>query len=204
MTHAVIFDIDGTLLNSAVTDDRMYRESVVEVFGEVEFRPEMHEYAQVTDLGILLQIIEDNNLEPAAVSIEGVKNAFFSRMRSFLDDVGSFDEVPGAKAVLRRIAASENHQLAIATGGWRTSAEMKLESVGFELQNVPVFTSDDHIERTGIMEIALAKLGDNFDSVTYFGDALWDQRACHELKWNFRAVGPTLDGIKTYDGLYTD
>jgi phosphoglycolate phosphatase-like HAD superfamily hydrolase len=93
----------------------------------------MHEYDRVTDLGILLQIIEDNNLEPAAYSIEAVKNALFSRMRSFLDDVGSFEEVPDAKAVLRRISALEDHRLAIATGGWRTSAEMKLKSVGFEL-----------------------------------------------------------------------
>jgi beta-phosphoglucomutase-like phosphatase (HAD superfamily) len=203
MTHAVIFDIDGTLLNSAVTDDQMYREAVLEIFGEVSFRAEMHEYDRVTDLGILLQIIEDNNLEPAAHSIEGVKNAFFARMRSFLDNVGSFDEVPGAKAVLRRISALEDHRLAIATGGWRTSAEMKLKSVGFELQDVSVLTSDDHVERTGIMKIALAELGKDFESVTYFGDALWDQRACHELDWNFRAVGPMLDGLKTYDGLYT-
>lgn len=204
MTHAVIFDIDGTLLNSVVTDDQMYRAAVVEIFGEVSFRAEMHEYDRVTDLGILLQIIEDNYLEPDPDAIESVKNAFFSRMRSFLDDVGSFDEVPGARAVLRRISASEDHQLAIATGGWRRSAEMKLKSVGFELHNIPVLTSDDHIERTGIMEIALAKLGEDFDSITYFGDALWDQKACRELNWDFRAVGPTLDGLKSYDGLYTD
>ena len=44
-----------------------------------------------------------------------------------------------------------------------------------------MLTSDDHIERTGIMEIALAELGNDFESVTYFGDGLWDQRACHEL-----------------------
>jgi len=203
MTHAVIFDIDGTLIDSSMIDDRMYRESVTEVFGEVSFRHKMEDYERVTDLGILLQIIEDNQLEPAEHSIERVKDAFFSRMRSFLDAAGSFDEVPGARNVLRRISASSNHSLAIATGGWRTSAEMKLESVGFDLDNVPVLTSDDHIERTGIMEIALSHLGTDFDTITYFGDAPWDQRACQELNWEFRAVGPTLDGIRSYDGLYT-
>ena len=46
--------------------------------------------------------------------------------------------------------------------------------------------------------LALKKLGDDVESVTYFGDAEWDRRACKTLGWNFVAVGPDLVGIESY------
>ena len=49
--HAVIFDIDGTLLHSAAVDDALYREAVRRVLGEVQLRPSLHAYDYVTDTG---------------------------------------------------------------------------------------------------------------------------------------------------------
>ena len=48
------------------------------------------------------------------------------------------------------------------------------------------------------MSSALEKIGDGVESVTYFGDAEWDERACRSLGWNFVAVGPGLGGIESY------
>jgi len=200
MKHAVIFDIDGTLLNSAEEDDRLYREAVAQVLGEVRLRPTLSDYDPVTDAGILLQILRDNGIGEDASRIAEVKEAFFQRLESFVDRQGPFVEIPGAKEALGRLSRSDLYEVALATGGWRRSAEIKLETAGFDIASLPLATSDDAIERPAIMELALAAIGEEVDSVTYFGDGLWDARACEILGWKFRAVGPVLAGISSYEG----
>ena len=64
--HAVIFDIDGTLLHSAEIDDALYRQSVRDVLGDVRLRPTLADYEYVTDSGILAQIFADNGLAVCA------------------------------------------------------------------------------------------------------------------------------------------
>ena len=125
------------------------------------------------------------------------------RMQAFVQDRGPFRALPGARSVIDRLRDSESHRIAIATGGWRRSAEIKLATAGFNIGSVPLATSDDAIERTAIMEHALASIGEEVMSVTYFGDGVWDQRACEHLGWTFRAVGPGLDGICSYEDEFT-
>jgi hypothetical protein len=48
------------------------------------------------------------------------------------------------------------------------------------------------------MRIALSRLGNRFESVTYYGDGPWDKAACETLGWRFVAVGPALGGIESY------
>jgi beta-phosphoglucomutase-like phosphatase (HAD superfamily) len=203
MKHAVIFDIDGTLLKSFAEDDRLYREAVVQVLGDVRFRRTLSEYDRVTDTGILLQVLEDNDIGADRDRIADVKEAFFLRLEAHVKAVGPFVEMPGAKNVVGRLRNSETHQIAIATGGWRRSAETKLRTAGFDVSSIPLATSDDAIERTAIMELALASIGEEAASVTYFGDGPWDSQACDILGWTFRAVGPALAGISSYDDEFT-
>ena len=62
-------------------------------------------------------------------------------------------------------------------------------------------TCDDSPIRVEIMRTALAAIGSEFESITYFGDAAWDRRACDTLGWRFHPVGPGLGGIISYDGI---
>ena len=100
--------------------------------------------------------------------------------------------------MLRELTESPAHAVAMATGGWRESAELKLRTAGFEWANIPLATANDHHERTAIMELALAQLGTGFESVSYYGDGPWDQQACDALGWQFVAVGPDLGGLESY------
>jgi hypothetical protein len=42
---------------------------------------------------------------------------------------------------------------------------------------------------------ALAQLEGPFESITYFGDGVWDRQATAELGWEFVPVGAGLGGI---------
>lgn len=196
--HAVVFDIDGTLLQSTSVDDALYKEAVRSVLGPVRLRPSLEEYDFVTDSGILQQILADNSFSTDLNSVSAIKANFVEALTAHISINGPFEEIPGAKRVLDRFRASEEHSVAIATGGWRESAVLKLESAGFDLSGLPLATSDDSHERTTIMQIALSKLGADFRSVTYYGDGPWDQDACAVLGWEFVAVGPVLSGIDSY------
>ena len=92
----------------------------------------------------------------------------------------------------------DDTRIAIATGGWRASALLKLESAGFKIDGIPLVTSDDSPIRVDIMRYALAKAGEGATSVTYFGDGEWDRRACRDLGWDFVAIGRKIGGIESY------
>lgn len=65
MTDAcVIFDIDGTLVDSVAFDARAYVAAVGDVLGNVSLRADWS-YGHVTDSGILRQICEENRLDVA-------------------------------------------------------------------------------------------------------------------------------------------
>ena len=51
------------------------------------------------------------------------------------------------------------------------------------------------------MRIALTNLGRDFDTITYYGDGIWDKVACHALGWTFRAVGSELGGIQSFEDI---
>ena len=197
--HALIFDIDGTLLDSSAQDEELYKQAVEHVLGSVHFRPSLHEYDNVTDTGILLQVLADNSVGADPVIVDAIKSEFFRLIDEFVRVQGPFREVPGARAMLRRITRSSSHGLAIATGGWRRSAEIKLATAGFNPGEVTLATSDDAVTRIDIMQTALQSLGVTASMVTYYGDGAWDRQACEELGWHFVAVGPALDGLSSFD-----
>lgn len=199
--HAIIFDIDGTLLHSAAVDDALYREAVKAVFGRVHLRSSLHDYDFVTDTGVLSQIMADNGISAKPDYEHEIKTHFVDLLRDYVESEGPFIEIPGASDLLGSLRESASHAVAIATGGWRESAELKLESAGFDYSDFPLATSNDHHERTGIMEIALSQLGARFESVTYYGDGPWDRDACAALGWQFVAVGPEMGGLEDYRNL---
>lgn len=204
MRQAVIFDIDDTLLHSMDADDRLYRQAVRDVLGEVRFRASLADYTHVSDTGILRELLDDNGVEDAERCFGVVRERFLASLERHVSEHGPFREIDGARAMLGRLGQSGAHGVALATGCWRPSAELKLKTAGFELDGLPLATADDAVERVAIMRHALAALGDDFESVTYYGDGVWDRQACRELGWTFVPVGPALGGLSAYHDEFTD
>lgn len=195
---AVIFDIDGTLVQSAAVDDRLFRQSVNAILGPVRYRDSLHDYDFVTDSGILAQILEDNNIPMDSDLSESIRTRFFEFTETHISKNGPFEEIHGARDLVESFRRSADHRIAIATGGWRVTAELKLRSARFNTSSIPIATSDAEHDRTRIMLTALSHLGTSFDSITYYGDGPWDRDACLELGWHFIPVGPALGGLESF------
>ncbi len=198
---AIVFDVDGTLIESMSIDSELYFSSINSVLGPVNIREDLSDYDNVTDSGILAQLINDNGFSSEDEVAEAIQAIFVESLRKHIQTVGPFPAIEGAIQMVDKVRHSANTRIAIATGGWRRSALLKLESTGFNIDGIPVATCDNSPSRIEIMRTALSRIGNDFESVTYFGDAEWDRQACQNLGWNFVAVGPDLGGIESYENI---
>ena len=197
---AVIFDIDGTLLHSVEADEMLLTQAIQTVIDNAVIRPAYGDYTHMSDAGILAGVLEDNAIDvTSSVGIE-IKRYFIQLLTEHVETNGPFPQFPGARGYIQKYVDSPGHAVGIATGCWRDSALLKLESAGFGDLVVPVATSDDAMDRIGIMQHALSQLSGEFASVTYYGDGEWDRRATEELGWNFVPVGAALGGLLSYEG----
>ena len=82
--HAVVFDIDGTLLQSATVDDALYREAVRDVLGDVQFRLSLTDYSHVSDSGILQEVFSDNAIAYEPALVEAIQTCFVDSLWNFV------------------------------------------------------------------------------------------------------------------------
>lgn len=184
-----MFDIDGTLVQSFEFDEKCYLDAVHQVLGTtLDMR--WNNYRHVTDSGILKQHLDTLGLSVDYDNIlHKVKTVFIANIANHINKYPVI-ETQGAAKLLSMLRKSPNINLAIATGGWLETAELKLKSAGIDFSDIPIASSNDHYSRTEIMKFAKAKLDTNEDSNTiYFGDAEWDKNACASLGYGFVLVG---------------
>lgn len=188
----VMFDIGGTLVKSMDFDSRLFVQAIEEELGH-SVNTVWSKYKHVTDTGIIAEIAtEFGRREDAPFIEERIKKKFLIKMEDYLDK-NPTQEVEGASNFIDYLPAHEKVEVSIATGGWKESALMKLQSAGLFREAIPVATSNDHYSRVEIMKTAKGMMGsDSNMKCTYFGDAIWDKRACEELAYNFILVGDEM------------
>ena len=192
-TDVLIFDLDGTLIQSVEFDDALYQEAIAEVIGHRDFDTRWEGYANVTDTGLLVELLARLGIADTTRIVRDVRNVFHSKVRAYLESGAACHPMPGAKEAISAFRAA-GITFGVATGGWGDTARMKLEHAGIEAPDA-LSSSDDAISRTGIMEHCLQQLGVQRCSVVYFGDAPWDLKATTELNWRFVGVGKRLEGM---------
>lgn len=199
--HLVMFDIDGTLVETSNFEDRIFSQAVRSVLtGEID--KNWSNYKNVTDTGIIEEICKQKNLANQSKTIlTDIQKAFVKLTTSYISsNPNSITEIPGALAFLNNLLQEPEVCVAVATGGWRETAFLKLEKIGVDAKSLNIATSSDSSQRTKIMEIAEYRaMGEKLSSSrTYFGDGDWDKRACDELGFDFIAIGEKVQHEKRF------
>ncbi|MDX2417271.1 MAG: haloacid dehalogenase-like hydrolase [Xanthomonadales bacterium] len=189
-----ILDLDGTLRPSAEIDNACFWQAVFACFGERERLPDLHQFKHVTDSSILDEwCILELGRSPRAEETRRIKHHFVQLLESaFALHPGHFTPLPGVREWLETVIAHEHVYAGIATGGWQTSARLKLKLSGLDNFGLPMASSDDAITRTQIMQIAaqrtLGRQSSDLADFTYVGDGAWDLQASRELDWRFIGI----------------
>ncbi len=194
--HLVIFDVDGTLVQSNEIDTICFVDAVKQILDLDEVDSDWSKYQYVTDSGIASEIIEKHfGWEATESDISQIRDLFVKKILGEIqNNPHNFKPIPGASEMIRFLHVRDNISIAIATGGWRDSALLKLEAAGIEIGNVPLVSSDDSHDREIIMKLSyeIAREGYKvirFDSVTYIGDEVWDVVASRNLGYKFIGIG---------------
>ncbi|GHF15523.1 phosphoglycolate phosphatase [Kordiimonas sediminis] len=210
--HLTIFDIDGTLINSSAFEDRLYSQAVKDCL-QLDCPTNWEGYTHVTDAGILAELIfKQLNREMTDKELAMVRDRFIELMMDELDSNPDVCQpIAGAHELLEKLHNSDNHMVAIATGGWGTTACFKLATAGFSIDRLIIASSDDHFDRMEIMTLARERAEERvgekgFETITYVGDAPWDELASEGLGWRFIGIGEMLPhaDIKIEDYLEKD
>jgi phosphoglycolate phosphatase-like HAD superfamily hydrolase len=190
MSGLVIFDLDGTLALTSEVDDSCWVEAAREVLGLESIETDWACYGHSTDEAIALELISlRTELPPTEETVHLVRDAFVRRVEAAIEqDSKLFQPVPGATTVFARLE-SAGWDVAIATGGWRTTARLKLKAAGVPDAEVPAAHADDAYPREDIIRTAIERARavskKVIDRVVYVGDGRWDVIATERMGIGF-------------------
>lgn len=192
--HLIVFDLDGTLLESVGVDNACFVAAVEEVWGLSDISTEWDTYSDATDQAIACDLY---HLRYGAVpdhrQIDHLRTAFERRLTELLATQNAEIAImPGAAALLAESRNSRNFRAAIATGSWSGAMFIKAAKAQLDLDGIPFATADDAARRAEIIGLAIARASEqnavhDWESIIYIGDGVWDCRAAAEL--NLRFIG---------------
>lgn len=194
--HLVVFDVDGTLVESEDFDGVLYARAIRNAL-KIDVDGDWSGYRHQTDSGILNEVLDRNGIGGDRSLAHGsVRREFTALVARYLADRGDrLPEVTGARAFVNRFAARPDVAVAIATGGWKETAAMKLRAIGLNPDTLNLASGSDAESRVEIMRVAAKRAlgGRSADRETYFGNRPWDREASLRLGWHFIGIGPDVE-----------
>lgn len=185
-----VFDIDGTLTDTMDVDVECYETAVREVL-ELDIPATWADFDEITDTAIVEQACELAGRPPPG---EGLRRQAAERVAALLEQAlegfpERFRPIPGARNVFGALRDA-GWEVAMGTGAWRPSAQVKLRGAEIPTAGVPLATSTEHRARTDIIREAVTRAGVAPEArVVYVGDGVWDGRAAGRLGYRFLGVG---------------
>ena len=190
-----VFDVDGTLTDTADVDSACFAEALASEFGFEGVNPDWTSYSEFTDSMIIDEIFEERlGRRPDPGEITRLVDRFVAVLeRAHVERPDDFTEIPGAGTLLEELRETGGWRVAVATGGWERSARLKLRYAGVGVDGLPFASAEDSRRRAGIVTAAVGRAesdtGNSFARVVLIGDTLWDLQTAAELGLPFLGVG---------------
>lgn len=123
----VLFDIDGTLINSQGAGGAALCLALTQVFGISD--PCMIPLHGRTDLGVFMELLSRNGIEDSQDNFQRLQAAYFENLPGELRRRGG-RILPGVVEMLAQLRQAAGCQIGLLTGNMPVSAQMKLEYFG--------------------------------------------------------------------------
>ena len=191
----VMFDVDGTLTESFDLDSATYLDALREVYGFRDVSDDWATYRHVTDTGIFAEVCGTRlNRPPTSEETDMMQTRFATLLAARIKEAGGIRPVAGAMELLAQLSGlPDDYAVVYASGGWGTTARLKLRSAGLPVDGVPGAFSDDDVSREGICRTAHRRAeercGRTLPTVVYVGDGVWDVRTSRRLGYGFIGIG---------------
>ena len=182
-----IFDVDGTLVQSYELDGECFVAAFHDALGIADVDTDWARYDHVTDPGITAQVIrERQGREPSVDELGRLQSVFRVRLAEAASRDGAYAPLPGAAGLLAALRARADWAMALATGGWREAARVKIGRSGLDLDDLPAAFGEDGPSRQDIVRAAIARARehagvDDFARIVCIGDGVWDVRTATSL-----------------------
>jgi phosphoglycolate phosphatase-like HAD superfamily hydrolase len=194
-----VFDLDGTLTGTSSVDETCFVQAFADSLNIHRLSTNWLDYDHATDFAVTTQaFLKHIGREPEASEISKVVERFVELlMRHHELDSALFSEVPGAAAFLTGLRQNQEWGIALATGGWKRSAQFKIRTAGLPLTDLPAAFAEDGPSRESIVQTAIARASAwyrcrEFERIVSVGDALWDINTAKQLKLPFLGVASEL------------
>jgi phosphoglycolate phosphatase-like HAD superfamily hydrolase len=193
-----VFDIDGTLTATNAVDDECFRSAVAEALSLDATLLEWHDAPHVTDSSIVHWLwVRHRSAAPEPSHLVKFRERFVRLLQAQLDAAPHrFCAIAGATGLFAHLR-SAGWTVALATGGWGVSAQLKLQAAGLWLADVPLACADDAHTREEIVQLAHRRArersersGAEFERVVSVGDGVWDVHTARNLGIPFVGVAP--------------
>lgn len=191
----VVFDVDGTLTDTASVDSECFAAAIVEEFGIRDFSIRWSTYSEFTDSAIIREVFESHR---GSAPTEEEVARLIERFLGILDRAHDlmperFAPIPGAPALVSGLSADDRWRVAVATGGWERSARLKLRYAGIDVGGAPLASAEVSESRAAIVRSAIdgvigGRVAAGSGRIVLVGDTLWDLRTARELGLPFVGV----------------
>jgi len=211
--HVLLFDIDGTLLNTGGAGQQAMEQALASVFGVT--RPTVGiSAAGRTDRAITHDLFTYHGIEPLPELWQRFQQAYLEQLGEILPQLEG-QVLPGIESLLETLSAREDVVLGLLTGNLAGGAELKLRHYGLHRYFVGGGFGDEHHDRDDVARMARAVIAEHctFDIVDdrlwVVGDTPHDVRCGRAINARVAAVATgsfTLEQLRETnpDQLYAD
>ena len=150
----IIFDIDGTLVNSDSRDSKAFAESYEEFFKRDFYSIDWKKYKHVTDHTIFHSVYEEHFGHACSVDqLDGFQQHYIDKLvANRQEDPKHYKEVAGANMILDLLHKDDRFVIGIGTGGWKRQQLIKLDHVGISVDQIYDSYADDKVTREEIIQ----------------------------------------------------